>query len=102
MSLSDPFGRGRRRCLSLCLSDQGEKVEALTAAAMDGRVSFEESLRLRVKFIQGLTVYVQRKVACSGPDGPGLKLGFFSLCSYETFFSLCSDKTFKTRRRRSG
>ncbi|WP_233558156.1 phosphoserine phosphatase SerB [Alginatibacterium sediminis] len=56
------------------LAGVGEKVSAVTAAAMRGEIDFEQSLRQRVALLEGAPESILQEVANNMPLMPGLEL----------------------------
>ena len=56
------------------LAGVGEQVSAVTAAAMQGKLEFADSLRSRVALLEGAPVAILDEVAAAMPWMPGLQL----------------------------
>ncbi|MNQ61491.1 Phosphoserine phosphatase [compost metagenome] len=56
------------------LAGVGEQVSAVTAAAMQGKLEFADSLRSRVALLKGAPVVILDEVAAAMPWMPGLQL----------------------------
>ncbi|MGY3942219.1 phosphoserine phosphatase SerB [Aeromonas tecta] len=56
------------------LAGVGEQVSAVTAAAMQGKLEFADSLRSRVALLEGAPVAILDEVAANMPWMPGLQL----------------------------
>lgn len=56
------------------LAGVGEQVAAVTAAAMQGKLEFSDSLRARVALLEGAPVTILDEVAANMPWMPGLQL----------------------------